>query len=277
MGLIDRLKMGITLTKDSLSVLRHNPKLAVFPLVSAVAALVFLGAFLGTVFGLGLTNPEGSGLIVLFVVYLGSTFISTFFAAGLVHETRDAIKHGSEPSLRAGLAGAWEVKGPIFVWSVISATVSVLINMLESSDSLPARIVAMVFSVGWAILTFFVVPVIVFEKPGVAEMFKRSGQTFKQTWGETAISLVGVRLVAFLLALPLVILGVVLFGTSPLAGIVLVLVGVLLGFLVGQTLQGIIKTALYMYATEGSRPEEFDNVDFQRIAGDSSRSSGGRL
>jgi hypothetical protein len=277
MGLIDRLKMGITLTRDSLSVMRHNPKLAVFPLVSAVTALVFLGAFLGTVFGLGLTNPEGSGLIVLFVVYLGSTFISTFFAAGLVHETRDAIKHGSEPSLRAGMAGAWEVKGPIFVWSVISATVSILINMLESSDSLPARLLATLFTIGWAILTFFVVPVIVFEKPGVGEMFKRSGQTFKQTWGETAISLIGVRLIAFLFVIPFVALGALLFGTSPLAGIGLILVGVLTGFLVGQTLQGIIKTALYMYATEGSRPEEFDNVDFERLAGDSSRSSRPRL
>jgi len=277
MGLISRLQMGITLTRDSLSVMRNNPKLAVFPLVSAVSALLFLGTFLGTAFGLGLTNPEGSGLIVLFVVYLGSTFISTFFAAGLVHETRDAIKHGSEPSLRAGMAGAWEVKGPIFVWSVISATVSVLINALESSDSLPARILATLFSVGWAILTFFVVPVIVFEKPGVAEMFKRSGQTFKQTWGETAISLIGVRLVAFLFVVPFLALGVVLFGTSPLVGIGLVLVGVLLGFLVGQTLQGIIKTALYMYATEGKRPEEFDNVDFQRLAGDRDRSAGSRL
>jgi len=276
MGLIDRLKMGITLTRDSLSVMRNNPKLAVFPLVSAVAALVFLGAFLGTVFGLGLANPEGAGLIVLFFVYLGSTFISTFFAAGLVHETRDAIKHGSEPSLRAGMAGAWEVKEPIFVSSVISATVSIIINMLESSDSLPARILATVFSVGWAILTFFVVPVIVFEKPGVGEMFKRSGETFKQTWGETAISLIGVRLIAFLFVVPFLILGVVLFGASPLAGIGRILIGVLTGFLVGQTLQGIIKTALYIYATEGSRPEEFDNVDFQALA-DGSRSSRSRF
>jgi hypothetical protein len=277
MGLISRLKMGITLTKDSLSVMRHNPKLAVFPLVSAVTALIFLGTFLGTVFGLGLTNPEGAGLIVLFVVYLGSTFISTFFAAGLVHETRDAIKHGSEPSLRAGMAGAWEAKGPIFVWSVISATVSILINMLESSDSLPARILATLFSIGWAVLTFFVVPVIVFEKPGVGEMFKQSGRTFKQTWGETAISLIGVRLIAFLFVVPFLVLGVVLFGTSPLAGIGLILVGVLTGFLVGQTLQGIIKTALYIYATEGSRPEEFDNVDFEGLASDRNRGSRSRF
>jgi len=40
---------------------------------------------------------------------------------------------------------------------------------------------------------------------------------------------------------------------------------VALGFIVTQTLQGVIKTTLYLYATESKRPDEFDNVDFDRL------------
>jgi hypothetical protein len=44
---------------------------------------------------------------------------------------------------------------------------------------------------------------------------------------------------------------------------VLVVVAAYLG---GTTLSAVAKTALYMYATEGDRPSQFENVDFQNAA-----------
>lgn len=264
---LDRLKTGLVLTKDSLVLLKNNPKLAVFPLVSGVAGLAFLALFLGVTFGLMAITPEGGALAGLFLAYVGLTFISTFFVAGLVHQTRAALA-GETSSLREGLEAAWSVKGSLLLWAVVAATVGIVINAIENSDSRLARLFGTIFGVAWTLLTFFVVPVIVFERSGGTEMFTESASTFKQTWGETPISLFAVQAIATVIALPLVAMGLLLYATAPIAAVALALVGVALSFLIGQTLQGIIKTTLYLYATSGERPSEFDDVDFGKLAAD---------
>lgn len=274
MGLFDRLKMGLVLTKDSLLLIRHNPRLILFPAVSGIAGLAFLVIFLGITFGLAQINPEGDVLVGLLVIYLGLTFISSFFAAGLVHQTH-AVLHGQEPSIRNGMAEAWRHKTPLLVWSVIAATVGIIINSLENSNSMASRIVGVLFGLAWTILTFFVIPVIVFEDTSTTEMFKRSASTFKETWGETPISLVAINLVGVVVALPAILLGFAIISAGlAVVGIALVLAGVLAGFLLSQTLQGVVKTALYVYATEGSKPSEFQNVEFADLAVDETRRGG---
>jgi hypothetical protein len=274
MGLFSRLKTGLVLTKDSVLLIRHNPKLALFPVVSGVAGLAFLGIFLGITFGLMSVASDAGAVVGLFLTYLVLTFVSSFFAAGLVHQTREVLG-GAEPSLKQGLAAAWERRRPLFIWALISATVGLIINAIESSDSRIARIVGLIFGVAWTLMTFFIVPVIVFERPSVTEMFKQSAGTFKQTWGETPISMIGVQVVALVVALPFLALGFGLFSAGvTIVAIGVVLVGVLLAFLVTQTLQGVVKTTLYLYADDGTRPEEFDNVDFDGLARDDRQSRG---
>jgi len=286
MGLFTGLGTGIALTKDSLALIRHNPELLVFPLVGGTAGLTFLGVFLGLSFQV--IEPESMGAITayagLFGIYLGLTFISSFFSAGLVHETREAFA-GREPSLRSGLAAAWDERWPILTWSIIAATVGFIIHLLESSDSRMVKVMAFMFSAAWTVLTFFVIPVIVFERVSVREMFSRSKDTFKQTWGETAISLIGVQVAAALIAVPVLALGAfIAISEQMLLGVAVLLVGALLAFLLAQTLQGVVKTALYFYATEGTKPDEFGDVDFDRLAGDddsrrtpTQRQTGGRF
>lgn len=266
--MFERLKMGLTLTVDSIQIMRNNPGLSVFPLVSGAVGLTFLVLFLGITFGLMAINPDGGALVGLFLVYFVLTAISTFFAAGLVHETRAALA-GEEPSLRAGLDAAWAVKTHVFVWAFVAAFVSIVINAIENSDSKIARVLGTIFGMAWTLLTFFVVPVMVFEDTSVKGMFTESASIFKETWGEAPISLVGVQLLSFVVVIPFVILAFLLSSISTVAAVILVLTGALLSFLVGQTLQGIIKTTLYLYATEGYKPGEFDDVDFDRLTGTS--------
>jgi hypothetical protein len=111
--------------------------------------------------------------------------------------------------------------------------------------------------------------VIVFEDVGVVGMFKRSGETFKNTWGETAGAGFGVGIVTAAFALVgLLVAGAVFLvfgGTVGVVGAVAVGAAVLLlAYLLGTTLGGIAKTALYVYASEGRQPPEFENVDFGR-------------
>lgn len=277
MGILDRISRGITLTIDSIHVLRHHPRLMVFPLISAITGILFLGIFLGVTFGAMRIAPEGGVLLVLFLVYLVLTFVTTFFTAGLVHQTRHVLD-GGEPTLSAGVDAAWSVKTRLFVWALIAATIGLIINGMENSDSRGSRVLGSIFGVAWTLLTFFIIPVIVFEKTSVKGMFSRSVGTFKQTWGETPISLIGVQLISILVGIPLFFIGFIALSANTVIGIGLILVGVLVAFLVAQTLEGIIKTTLYLYATEGKRPPEFDNVDFDQLAAPESATSsfGGR-
>lgn len=268
MGLLGRLKRGIALTRDSIVVLRHNPSLLTFPLVGGASALVFLGGLLGTTYGVvGVPEDTPVQIAVLFAVYFVSTFVTSLFTAGLVSETRQAFED-SEVSFRRGFGAAWDVKGKLLVWAAIAATIGVVIKIIESSDSRVARVFAWVFSAAWSVITFFVVPVAVLEpETSVVGMFKRSGDTFRETWGETAIGMVGPGLFAFLVFLVGAGIGFGLLtatGSLVAAGAVVV-VFVVVGLLVAETTKGIIKTSLYVYATEGKRPSEFADLDFQTL------------
>jgi hypothetical protein len=267
MGIFRRLKMGWRLTMDSVRVLRKEPSLAAFPIISALAGIAFLTLILGGSFVFTGFESQAVTYGTLFVLYVALTFVASFFNAAMVYNAREVFEGGS-PTLKEGMAAAWRHKTTLFGWAVVAATVGLVLRAIESNDNLVARIAAMFFSVAWSIITYFIVPVIVFEDVGFVEMFKRSGATFKETWGETAGANFGIGLItAGLTLLGLAIAAVAFFalggsGAGMVVGIAIGAAVVLTMFVVGSALGAIAKTALYYYATEGKRPTEFENVDF---------------
>ena len=250
LGFFDRLKTGWTLTKDSIGVIRDHPKLLAFPLLAGVSSIVFLILFFVP---LVLANAIGGGLeyVVLFALYFATTFLSTYFSAALVHAANEAF-HGREPRLRDSTSAVSGSLGPILVWSLISATVSVIFRILENSDNPVAAVLRSLFAIGWAILTFFIVPVIVFEDVTATSMFERSGETFRDTWGETLGAGFGITAIVIGIGLVLVVgaiavsvpVGAVLPGAGIILAVVLVALALVFTFLLSQTIWGIAKTAL---------------------------------
>jgi hypothetical protein len=131
-------------------VLRDHPKLLAFPPSSVVSDVAFLTTLFGGVFAAGsVFDDAGIALYgALFVAYLVETFVAPFFSAALVAATLTALD-GGEPSVRAGLRAAWDHKAALLAWSVITAVVGVIIQMIESNDNLVARILASLFTVAW--------------------------------------------------------------------------------------------------------------------------------
>jgi len=271
MGVLHRLRVGLRLARGSLTVLRDHPHLLWFPAIGGVAGLVFVGTLLGSVFATGLAGDGSPVLYVtLFVVYVGSTFLAALTTAALMHETNRAF-HGETPTVWGGLAAAWEHTWQLLAWAVIAAVVGVLIRAIEESSDLAGQILAVVFSLAWGVLTYFVVPVIVFEDQSVTGMFSRSGGIVREVWGESLGAETGIGIVTFLLVLAGAGVAAVLFlvvPTGSTGGLLAVLVlgggAIVLAFLVGETLSGIAKTAVYVYATEDERPPQFAHVDFGR-------------
>jgi hypothetical protein len=117
--------------------------------------------------------------------------------------------------------------------------------------------------VAWSVITFFVVPVILFEPLGVIESVKRSSSIFKQRWGETFVGQGAIGLAMILLALPVI-------GVSVLIGMASTTLAAVIGGLalavltaVGSALSGIFNAALYRYATEGEAAGAFESTDLQ--------------
>ncbi|ELZ14328.1 hypothetical protein C479_00430 [Halovivax asiaticus JCM 14624] len=273
------------MARRSARVLRAHPKLLTFPLLGALSGLAFFLTLFGSLFATGpiFQEPGPALFAALFVAYLVETFVASFFTAALIAATRTAFQ-GDEPSIRGALATAWQHKWPLLAWSVVAATVGVLIKAIEGEDNLVAQIAAAVFAVAWSLMTYFIVPVIVFRDPSVREMFSESARTFKETWGESIGAMGAIDIVSFVLVVAGGLLGgatYLVFGGLGTAGLVVtVAIGgtaILLGFLVGKTLSGIAKTALYLYATEDTAPEYFEDMDFGGLGGDDSAASSSGL
>lgn len=271
MGLFDRLKTGLSLTKSSIKVLVNNPRLIILPLVSGVAGVLYLGVLLGSVgFGVGfdieaMSEALGSDYILyslLFLAYLGTTFIGSFFNGALVYCARQAFQ-GEEPRIGEGLQAASRNLPSFLVWAVAAAVVGVALRILEERFEGAGRIASLLFGVAWGVMTYFIVPVIVFEDVGPIEMFKRSGKTFKDTWGETLGVLAGVNIVAFIFTLFAVAVAVIGFFVAPRPLVFVFVVVGLVVYFAGVTLAGIAKTALYVYATDGEKPSDFSDIDLQ--------------
>jgi hypothetical protein len=263
-------------------VLRAHPKLFVFPLVGGLSGIAFVATLFGSLYLTGplLEDPGPAVYAALFVAYLVETFIASFFTAALVVATR-TVFDGGEPSVRGALAAAWQRKLPLLAWSIVAALVGVIIRLIESEENIAAQILAAVFAVAWSVMTYFVVPVIVFRDPSVREMFTESASTFKDTWGESIGAMGTIDVFSFLLALVGVGLGALTFVVTAGTGIQLlatVLIGgsaFVFGLLVGKALSGVAKTALYVYATESTAPEFFEDMDFGDVGGDSAASTPG--
>jgi hypothetical protein len=98
-------------------------------------------------------------------------------------------------------------------------------------------------------------------------MFTRSGRTFRETVGETVVSLGAPRVIGvgiFFLATGLAI-AVTEVTTSALVYAPILVLGAVLSQLVSTTLRGILKTMVYVYATEGKTPAEFDSSELDAL------------
>src|SRR5262249_40397015 len=74
--------------------------------------------------------------------------------------------NGQEPRLADGFKMACARLPQILAWTLVSATVGILLQLVESLHEDVGYYVSLVLGAAWSIMTFFVVPVLVVEKTG---------------------------------------------------------------------------------------------------------------
>lgn len=275
--MFERFTRSWELAKASWNVLYTDKKLVLFPIVSGIGVLLVTISFLAPLVGLqmagkidlaGDENQVGPPVwiyLLAFAFYFCTYFVIIFCNAALVSCAIMRF-NGQEPTLGDGFRAAASRLPQIFAWSLVSATVGLILKAVENAHEKVGEFISAILGTAWSIITFFVVPVLVIERVGPLEAVRRSLGILRKTWGEALIGNVGLGFFKFLLALPgvLLVMGGIglLSAVQPMGlGIVVLILGIvwLLGAAaIGAALDTIFLSALYQYAAFEKIPEGFD-------------------
>ncbi len=266
---MERIKRSWALLKASLGVLKKDKELILFPIISGVIMFFITLTFLiPTLVGNILDNVVVNGIpvfgyIVLFLFYLVQYTVVYFNSTALVGATMIRLR-GGDPKVKDGFSIAWSRLLPIVGWSLVSATVGLILNMLSNNSKNKGRggksIIASLLGAAWNVVTFLVVPVLAVEGLGPIEAIKRSWNLLKQSWGEQISGKLSIGLIFFLIGFGGSLLlagagiGLSILFDSILPGImfaILLVFFILILGLLNSTLTGIFSAAVYAYAAEG--------------------------
>lgn len=259
--MFERIANGWELAKESWGVLKMDKELVIFPFLSGLSCLFVLASFAVPLWSTGYIDafsddPEAFQdpitWVISFAFYFVNYFVIVFFNSALV---ACAVKRfrGGDPNLGDGFRASMGRLPQIAAWSLVSATVGILLRAIEQSNERAGQIASAILGTAWSIATYFVVPVLVVEGVGPWEALKRSTSVLKRTWGEALSANFGIGFITFLATLPAILLlfvgGYVATQTSVALGgaiIVLGIVGIMLVGLISSALDAILLAALYL-------------------------------
>lgn len=177
--------------------------------------------------------------------------------------------NGKNPSLMDGFKLPNKHFFKLFKWSIIVATVSIILTSLSKLEkrkrkgiSMGTHIASKNLSVMWNVATFFVIPIILFEDYKIFPSIKRSLELFKKTWGESLTSQFSIGLIFFLFALPMFLILILAIVSKIIILIIIVFslsfiyIGILI--ILASSVNGILRATLYQYATTHKDPHIYN-------------------
>ena len=263
------------LAKESYGVLKQDKELMVFPVVSAVMTVLLLASFFvpaATMIDWATLDTEAPttralGFLLTFMFYFIGYFVMLFCNTALLHCAKVRFS-GGDPTVKDGFQAGMSNLGRIVCWAAIGGTIGVILAQLEERLGVLGSIIRSVVGGAWTVVTYFAVPVMIFEQLSPMEAVKRSKDIIFETWGEAAVAALGMRSAqgVFTFVGFLVIIGGIVGGIAT-QQMVLAGVGVGVGLLIWigsaivfSCLTQIYRAALYIYATTGEPPKAFSNA-----------------
>lgn len=265
--------MSLKLIKSSFKVLRLDKELLLFPLCST---LVLIMLWTGVAFSIFLSishyftqvfetfdpstletfdpsTVENYGILLILAFYILTHFVITFFNTALVASVLMRLD-GRNPTLMDGLKLAASRFWPIFIWSVLSGSLSMILKVLEKRLPFIQSMVVSILGLGFSLCSYLVVPFLAQEKLYPIAALKKSSQLIKKVWGKAIGAEIGIVFFGFVMFFlgVAVVVGIAQFSE--------VLTGyLLLGFvfyvfllsLLCSTVSGIVTASVYAYATTG--------------------------
>ena len=276
MGFFATIGRGWEMSKLSMAVVRKDPELLVYMIIAGVMSLACL---------IGMSIPQflemewavnadgsftGPYLVFTFVAYMVLSIIVVFWNCAIIANANIRLT-GGDPKFADGVSAAVKRLPLIIMWGIIAGTVGLLLKALEgaarSSDNDAARAIASVIhflgGLAWWGMTFFMIPHLILEGKSLGDALKASKTTFFSTWGENITSGLGIGLIAFLIAIPLVAVTVVLITVAGPVGLLFgaVAIGLLIAW--ANAAEQVAVAALYRYAKDGQMPKIYQDNGMQ--------------
>lgn len=271
---IGKMRASWMLFKETWRFLKADKELLALPVLSLVLNLVLFGILVAAfilVYGTsGLAFTEEGALSITQYAFIFGCYVVGAFSLALgqasVAHTVFTRAHGQDATLGQSLKVAFAHWQSLFIWSLITSTVGIILRVISDRSQIVGKIVAALLGAAWSVLTYFVVPAMVIDKKDAFSSMKTSGEVFRRTWGEMLISNISLTLIFVIMHVLglLAVVGLSIYGTminaTPLIviGIILYLVWFIGVVLVSSVMGSILKTLLYIYASETSRPTNFN-------------------
>lgn len=256
---------GKPLVEASWALVKRDPSIIALLVAGSIAASIAFALVALPVYALFGLPTDGSGgwldVIPYALALFASTLVSTFFLGAVVAAANQRAD-GGDPTFRSALAAAWERRTQLIAWAALSTVVGVALRQLERFG-VAGQIVRLLAGVGWAVATWFAIPVIMAEGTMPFETIKRSGHVLTSKFGSNVRATVRLGIVYILLWLAVFAVGLLgLFafvdgvrgneGLTTGTGLVMIVVALVGGFVVmacWQATSVYLRTVLYRYAT----------------------------
>ena len=294
--MFERISRGWRITKQSFRLIGHDPELLAFPALAAVLGTVGVvlvtASFGGAIYTFApellsevgeQTGGEPStmmtlvGILYLFAVsFVGA--LTTIFANFAILNTMRVRLGGGDATFADSVHAANQRLGHITKWALVVTSLGVMLHIIESAcerlggiGSLVLRGLTALMGGAWGVVSFMVVPAMVFDGVGPKEGLSRSFEALKRSWGEGLSAHVSIGFVGFMAVIPFVVMlgvgGMSLVtametGTSPLfgAGIMcLATVYMIVVSLILSVARVLFAGALYRFATTGDIGDDYDD------------------
>jgi len=250
----------------SWEVLKKDKEILVFPLLSGICCLIVLASFAIPMYTTDHWRPEEGAstaqqvgyYAILFAFYFCNYFVITFFNTAIIACAVSRMA-GGDPTVGGGFREAMKRIHLIAGWALVSATVGLILKIIEQQSEKVGRFVAGLLGSAWTIMTFLVVPILVVENKGPFEALGESTKLLRKTWGEQLVGNFSFGIVFFLLALPA--FGVGALGAyayvarqnvvAAVACVIVAVIYMIILSLIQSALAAIFQAAVYMH-TQGA-------------------------
>jgi len=261
-GFFGNISNTLRMMKSCVSVLKKDKELILFPIFSAISIILLL-VIMGASGLLPLGEEQEISMIPFIILIFVANFFIVFFNSALISAALERLR-GGDPNVNSGISHALKHIHHIFLWSIIVTIVALLIAAIKGQrrDGIMRNLLGSLLQAGWAMMTFFVIPIIVSENKGPIASIKRSTSLFKQTWGNQVTANFGFAIFQFMALAASVAIGWFFGMLNETLGMVFGLLCATTSISIIYTLEGIYKAALYEFAL-GEKPLEFQQEDLR--------------
>lgn len=244
--------------KECFQALGRHKTILIFPVLAGAMCLAAVFVFTFLVFYIfNSLAPVPMLLVSLFLIftcYLGLYFICIFFFSAMVIFA-SSLMDGTELTIMETIKKTGQNTSNIFLWSLVSATVGVILEIIDRVTARRLDFLAALLGAGWSLAVFFVIPVMIFEKKTPVGAMKESAALFKKRWPETVAGWSGIGLsfifLGFLGLLILIGLIKILPDAIVMALFILFAIYIILLAFLYNVLNSIYVSALYNFAVTG--------------------------